>query len=116
MTVRVENGSNLLFGPMGAAVTVSHFRLKQGSTTIVTKALTSSVNVLANRSFEFAEGAIDLVFNEGDATVAGLKAIVDEWFDGTRSFEVELMTSSSAEVTTSGYSSQNTADWDVSTE
>lgn len=118
MAIRVQNTNAINFGVFGSAATVTHTRLKIGatSTVLATKALAARRAVEANGQAEFGAGALDIVFAEGDANNAGLLAILDDYFDGSKTLTVELLTSTTAEVTASGYSSQAVSAWSLSQE
>ena len=118
MTIRVENGSNVAFGRFATGVTVTHVRVETaGGTVLFTRPLTAgNTAVAANNEFELPKGEIDSVHPEGHWEDPGMKDLIDTYFNGTRQLTVRAMTSSSAEVSVTGYSAQKTADWDVSTE
>ena len=118
MTVRVQNGSNIAFGRFATAATVSHLRAEMADGTVLfTRPLTAGDTAVAlNNEFEIPAGDLDFVFPEGHLENAGLKAIMDDFFDGTLQITIRAMTDSSTEVAVSGYSAQKTADWGVTTE
>ena len=111
MTVRIENGAVANFGTFAAAAAVTHFRIKHGSITLLTRPLSTAQTIAINREGQFAIGAIDLTVPEGEWDLAGARDLVDALFDGVNSFEIELLTSSSVEVSVSGYASVSTASW-----
>lgn len=116
MAVRIQNGSVLNFGTFGANTSVSHVRVSRGTKKILDgHALTGgAVTVDANGTCQFAVGALDLVFPKGAMEDEGLKQMLDAEF--ANSIKVELMTSTTALVTTSGYAAASSTDWDSSTE
>ena len=116
MTVRVQNAANMNFGTFGAATTVTHARIKDGNTVLGTRALSASVTIPQNREFQIPANSLDFVFPEGHFSDAGMQEIAEAYFTSSKQLEVELLTNANTEVTTSGYSSQTTSSWSISTE
>ena len=116
MAVRVQNSATVNFGVFAAATTVTHARLRVGNNTLATRALTNSRAIEAGGQAQFAVGDIDLVFPANQLENAGLNAILAEYFDGTNTLLIDLMTSNTQVVTVSGYSQQSTAGWGRSSE
>ena len=115
MAIRIQNGEILNFGTFAAAARVTHARVgRSGSTTMVTKALTTPRSIAINGSAQFAIGEIDLVYPKNDMNDAGMKDMLDYHF--ARSQVVELMTSSSVVVAVTGYSNQSSTSWTSSIE
>ena len=116
MAVRAENGTALNFGVFATETVVTHARVSVGNAELATRPLTTSRTIEAGGQARFPIGNIDLVFPANQLENAGLNGILAEYFDGTNTLVIDLMTSSTNVVTTSGYSQQSSADWDLSNE
>lgn len=111
MAVRIENGAIVNFGTFAAQTTVTHARALVGSAILTTRPLATARTIAANGQAEFAIGEIDLVFPANQMSNAGLNALLAWALDGTNELIIRLMTSSTVEVSTSGYSEQDVSNW-----
>ena len=116
MAVRIQNGAKINHGTLASETVVTHGRLRVGNANLAIRPLSSSVTVAAGGQLEFDIGDIDIVFPANEAENAGLNALLALALDGTNELNVDGMTSSSAVITTSGYSQQSTANWTRSNE
>ena len=115
MAIRVQTQDNITFGPITAAVTVTHIRVQKAGSAPVVKQLTASISVASGDSVEIASGSLDFVYPVGDMTNTHFQAFLDPYWDG-EDFQVDLMTSSSAVVTAAGYAQQTYSNWAISAE
>ena len=109
----VANGAVMDFGDFGAGATVTRFRPKRGTAIGSWRNLDNSRVIAANGSAEFATGELEFKFNSGELGDVIMGNIVTLWF--ANQITIQLGTSSGL-VSVSGYSDQDTADWDISTE
>ena len=121
MAVRAENGADLIFGIMAAALTASHWRPQKDGVNLLNpaiKALTANVAVEAGQRLRIPEGMLDLVYRRGDMSDAHIQACVEPELTTGDEIDVDMFTSASASdiIDDSGYSQQSTSDWDFSTE
>ena len=116
MAVRVENTSIVNFGTFGAAATVTHFRVSIGNVAIFTRPLTTSRVIAIGGQAQFAADELDFLFPSNQLDDAGYEDLLDLAFDGSNSFNVDLLTSVSQVVSVSGYSQQQVTAWTTSTE
>ena len=111
MAVRVENTGVLNFGTFLASATVTHARAQVGTAILTTRALTTTRTIAVGGQAEFAIGEIDLLFPANELENAGLNALIALALDGTNSITIKLMTSSTVEVSVSGYSDVDVTGW-----
>ena len=116
MAVRVQNTNIIAMGTLTAQTVVTHGRLKVGASVLATRALTTQRTVAAGGALQFDAGDIDVIFKSNQLTDAGLNALLALALDGSNEITVEAMTSSTQEITTSGYSEQDVSAWSRSTE
>ena len=115
MAVRVQSQAIISFGTMAVMVTATHVRIQKAGVTPVVKQLDSSVVVAANEVLRIPSGSIDMVYPRGEFTDAHMRAMIDPYWDG-ETFQIDLMTSSTNVISTSGYSQQTYSNWAISTE
>ena len=116
MAIRVQNSAVENFGILADETVITHGRVSVGSVVLVTRPLLTPRTIAAGGRAEFEIGDIDLVFPSSEFEDAGFNALLALAFNGTNSLNIDAMTSDSAVVTTSGYTQQATADWNLSTE
>ena len=116
MAVRIQNGAVVNFGTFVDETTVTHARLRVGSSLLTTRQLNNARTVAAGGQAQFNVGDIDLVFPAGEFENAGLNALLALALDGSNAITIDAMTSSNNVVNTSGYSQQATANWSRSNE
>ena len=68
------------------------------------------------RQLQFSAGDIDFIFKKHQLVDVGLEALLELAFDGTNEVTVVGMTSSSVEISASGYSDQDVSEWSLSIE
>ena len=115
MAVRIQNGEIHNFGTWVAGATATHGRLSIGSARVV-RPLSSSITVAAGGQAQIDVGEIDIVIPSNQLSDAFLKALIDLALNGTNEMDIDLMTSSTAVVSSSGYSQRSSSDWDTSEE
>lgn len=116
MAVRIQNSGVVGFGTFATQTTVTHARVSVGSAVLTTRPLTTSRTIGAGGSAQFAIGEIDLVFPANQLDNAGLNALLALALNGTNALNVDLMTSATNVVATSGYSQQAVTGWSRSNE
>ena len=116
MAVRIQNGGTINFGTLGAAATITHFRLRIGAANFAVQTVDTNRVIANGGQAQFSAGAIDVVLPSNDLTNAGHQAFVNLALNGTNAILVDAMTSASAVVSVTGYSQQSVTDWDTSTE
>ena len=118
MGIRVSNTSQQNFGTAGAATTVTHGRVQtpDGTVTLL-KQFTTPINVQQSNALIVNAGAIRVNHAEGDAPNNYVQKLVEGFWgaSGTNTFNVDLMVSSSAVVTVSGYQQQAVSAWTIAT-
>lgn len=115
MAIRVQTQDNINFGTFAAAATVTHVRVQKGGAAPVVKALAASVAVGAGDQAQINSGDLDIVYPAGQTTNTHMLAVVNPYWD-SETFQVDLMTSSTAVVSDSGYSQQTYSNWAISQE
>ena len=111
MAIRAQNAAIENFGTFAAETTVTHARALVGSDILTTRPLTTPRTIAAGGQAQFSIGEIDFVFPANHLQNAGYNAFIGLALNGTNALTVKLMTSSSVEVSASGYSDQDVTNW-----
>lgn len=102
MAIRLKNTNALEFGTF-TGVRITHWRIRQGNTLVVQKAFGEAIQLDAFRSVEFAADGLQLLYKAEDGDNAGLMAMLTPYF--AMAMTIDLMTSTTAVVSTTGYAS-----------
>ena len=113
MAENVSNTSLDSFGTFGAAATVTHVRVLDGTQELVTIQLGTSRLIGANVEAQIDAGDLDLKFNSGPFEDAGIRGLIQADFDA--GMIVQLLTAANTEVAVSGYSEQTITAWTYAT-
>lgn len=123
MAIKFENDGELNFGNAGAQVVITHGRVKKtgaNNNTRVVRPLSSPITIPSGQPIKIADGDIDLVFPTGQLISTDdhkfMAAVVTAYLAATSSIEVDLMTSTTAVISVSGYSMQTHTAWTVTEE
>ena len=118
MAVRIEPSSDVEFGTMGAAVTVTHVRVRPtgAKTKTIVHALTSDLDVPSGGALQIPASSFDVVLPSGQIGNTFMEWLVLEGWAATTSMQVDCMTDDSTPVSTSGYSQQTVTAWSITTE
>ena len=115
MAIRVEPGSDLVFGVLDAATAVTHVRFQKSGNAPVVRAVSATVNVGAGERLRIPTTGFDVVYPDGDLSRAHMRALVDSYWDGEE-FQIDCLTDSTTVVTTTGYSQVTHDGWSISEE
>ena len=116
MAVRVQNTNDIMMGTLATETVVTHGRARVGSHILATRLLATERTVAAGGQLQFSAGDIDFIFKKHQLVDVGLEALLELAFDGTNEVTVVGMTSSSVEISASGYSDQDVSEWSLSIE
>ena len=118
MAVRIEPSSDVEFGTMGAAVTVTHVRVRPTAATskTIVHALTSDLDVPNGGALQIPSSSFDVVLPSGQIGNTFMEWLIKEGWGDTTSFQVDCLTDSTTVVSVSGYSQQTVTAWTISTE
>ena len=90
--------------------------MQVGNAVLTTRPLANARTIVAGGSAQFSIGEIDLVCPAGEFENPGWNALLALALNGTNALTTKLMTSSTVEVSVSGYADQDVTDWDLSNE
>ena len=118
MAIRIEPDADIEFGTMGAAVTVSHVRVRPTSSTAdaIVRPLTTDLGVPSGGALQIPAASFDVVIPSGQIGNDFMEWLVGEGWGATTSMQVDCMTDATTAVAVSGYSQQTVTAWTVSTE
>ena len=118
MAIRIEPTADIEFGTMGAAVEVTHVRVRPtaATTKAMVRPLDSTLSVPDSGALQIPSASFDVVIPSGQIGDTFMDWLVKSGWDTTTSFQVDCMTDDSTPVTTSGYSQQTVTSWTVTTE
>ena len=116
MAVRIQNTAEINFGNAGAAVTITHWRIRKGTVNLVLRGVATSRTLAVGQPMKVEAGEIDVVFPKGQCEDAGIQDAWNNWFTGGGGVLIDLMTSDANVVAVSGYSQQTVAAFTLSIE
>ena len=118
MAVRVENSTELDFGIVLAAVTVTHIRCQRTADTDDKITIDADDRVTqAGRRLKINARELDFLWPDGSTGISRHlnRTMVDEVF-ANEPWQVDLMTDASTPVSVSGYSQQSHSAWRITEE
>ncbi len=115
MAIRIQTQDDVIFGTMAAAVTATHGRFQKAGVAPVVRALAASVTAAAGERLRIPSGLMDVVYPAGQLNNTHMLAVLNPYWDG-ETFQLDLMTSSTAVITDTGYSQQTYSNWAISEE
>ena len=116
MAIRVENSTELDFGIVLSAVTVTHIRCRRtddNDDQIVIDATDRPAT--AGRRLKINARELDFVFPDGDVSRHLNRSMVDALF-ANKAWQIDLMTDASTPVSAGGYSQQSHSAWRITEE
>ena len=116
MAVTVTNTNQINFGTITSNQTITHLRVQKTDGTFpITTALGSTINAQASNALIVNAGDIDLIHEEGAFPQNYYENLVQSFWGvaGTTSMQVDLLTSSTAVVSDSGYRQQTVNQWTI---
>lgn len=116
MAIRVQTQADINFGTAGAAVTVTHLRIRESDdSNPVVKQLPNPIQIAAGAPMRIPSGLLDIVYPAGELTNGHMSDFLTPWWTN-KAMEIDLMTSANAVVAVSGYAQQTYSNWAISSE
>ena len=116
MAIRVENSTELDFGIVTQAVTVTHIRCRRTADTGDEITIDSQDRVAAiGRRLKINARELDFVFADGGISRHLNRSMVDALF-ANKEWQIDLMTDASTVVSAGGYSQQTHTAWRITEE
>lgn len=116
MAIRVQTQADINFGNAGAAVSVTHIRLREDDDSLpIVKQLPNPIQIAPGAPMRIPSGLYDLVYPAGDMGNAHMLDILRPYWTN-RAMEVDLMTDANTPVAVAGYAQQPYSNWSISQE
>ena len=116
MAIRIQSRADINFGSAGAAVVVTHIRIRESDdSNPVVKQLPVAIQVANGAPMRIPSGLLDLVYPAGDFTNGHMNDIMSPYWTN-KAMEIDLMTSINAVVAVTGYAQQTYSNWAISQE